>query len=130
MIFITNVIMPQFTEDVGERFMVDKFGQYLQDNNPSTLGVIWGMLTQPLLVLKELISPFGDTVEYFLGQWLSLGLIPALSPASWIITFFPSPYSFTWSRKIYFILKYSLCDDDYPRTILRNNFMVARTIFR
>lgn len=65
MIFITNVIMPQFTEDVGERFMVDKFGQYLQDNNPSTLGVIWGMLTQPLLVLKELISPFGDTVEYF-----------------------------------------------------------------
>jgi len=89
MILITNVVMPQFTEDVGERFMVDKFGQYLQGNNPSTLGVIWGMATQPLLVLKELISPFGDTLEYLLGQWLSLGLIPAFSPTSWIITFFP-----------------------------------------
>lgn len=89
MIFITNIIMPEFTEDVGKRLMVDKFGQYIKGDNPSTLAVIWGMITQPWLVIWELISPVGKTLEYLLGQWLALALIPAVSPTSWIISIFP-----------------------------------------
>lgn len=89
MIFVTNLIMPQFTEDIGQRLMVDKFGQYLKGDNPSTLAVIWGMVSQPWLVVWELISPIGNTIEYLLGHWLSLGLIPAVSPTAWIITIFP-----------------------------------------
>ena len=89
MVLVTNLIMPQFTEDIGQRLMVDKFGQYLKGDNPSTLAVIWGMITQPWLVAWELISPVGNTIEYLLGHWLSLGLIPALSPTAWIITIFP-----------------------------------------
>lgn len=89
MIVITNIIMPEFTEDVGKRLMVDKFGQYIKGENPSTLAVIWGMITQPWLVIWELISPIGKTVEYLIGQWLALALIPAVSPTSWIISIFP-----------------------------------------
>ncbi|BAQ63250.1 DUF2079 domain-containing protein [Geminocystis sp. NIES-3709] len=89
MIVITNIVMPQFTEDVGKRLMVDKFGQYIKGDNPSTLAVIWGMITQPWLVIWELISPIGKTLEYLIGQWLSLALIPAVSPTAWIISIFP-----------------------------------------
>ncbi|NCO76462.1 MAG: DUF2079 domain-containing protein [Cyanobacteria bacterium] len=89
MLFITNIIMPQFTQDVGKRLMVDKFGQYIKGENPSTLAVIWGMITQPWLVIWELISPIGKTIEYLFGQWLSLALIPAVSPSAWIISIFP-----------------------------------------
>lgn len=89
MIVVTNLIMPQFTQDIGERLMVDKFGQYLRGDDTSTLAVIWGMITQPWIVAWEIISPLGATIKYLLGQWLSLALIPAISPTSWAITIFP-----------------------------------------
>ncbi|MDB9529418.1 DUF2079 domain-containing protein [Oscillatoria sp. CS-180] len=84
-VLVTNVFMPAFSEDISKRFMIEEFGQYINDDEASTLDVLWAMISQPGLLLRELVSPPGDTLEYFAGHWLPLAFIPALSPAAWII---------------------------------------------
>lgn len=83
---VTSILMPHFSADISKRFMVEEFGQYIDDEEATTLAVLWAMLRQPGLLLKELVSPVGDTVEYFLGHWLPLAFIPALSPTAWLMT--------------------------------------------
>lgn len=89
MIVLTNLIMPLFSEDISQRFMMERFGQYAQGNEASTLEIIWGMLSNPGRVLVELVTPFSRTLNYLLGQWLPLAFIPAISPAAWTIAGFP-----------------------------------------
>ncbi len=86
---LTNLIMPLFSDDVSKRFMLERFGQYATGEEASTLEILWGMLTNPLLLIKEIFTPFGDTISYLLGHWLPFAFIPALSPTSWIISAFP-----------------------------------------
>lgn len=89
MILLTNLVMPLFSEDISQRFMMERFGQYASGDEASTLEIIWGMVSNPGLVLVELVTPFGRTLNYLLGQWLPLAFIPAISPASWMIAGFP-----------------------------------------
>ncbi len=89
MVLLTNAIMPLFSEDISRRFMMERFGQYAEGEEASTLEIIRGMLTQPWRLLVELFTPFFETVFYLLGQWLPLAFIPAISPASWAIAGFP-----------------------------------------
>lgn len=86
---LTNLIMPLFSDDISKRFMLERFGQYVEGEEASTIDVLWAMVTQPGKVLQELFSPPGDTISYLLGQWLPLGFIPAISPASWLVAGFP-----------------------------------------
>jgi uncharacterized membrane protein len=69
--------------------MVEQFGQFVGKEDASTLEVVWAMLTQPLIVVRELLSPIGLTVRYLLGQALPLAFVPWVSPASWSIAGFP-----------------------------------------
>ncbi|MFW5766516.1 MAG: DUF2079 domain-containing protein [Coleofasciculus sp.] len=89
MILLTNLVMPLFSEDISQRFMMERFGQYASGDEASTLEIIWGMISNPGRVLVELVTPFGRTLNYLLGQWLPLAFIPAISPASWMIAGFP-----------------------------------------
>jgi len=89
MIALTNLIMPLFSEDISKRFMLERFGQYAEGEEASTLEIIWGMVNNPLRLLTELFTPFFPTIKYLLGQWLPLAFIPAVAPASWIIAGFP-----------------------------------------
>ena len=77
--------MPIFSDDISKRFMIEEFGQYIDDTEASTLQVLWAMVSQPGLLLRELVSPPDDTLAYLSGHWLPLALIPALSPAAWIM---------------------------------------------
>jgi uncharacterized membrane protein len=88
-ILLTNLVMPLFSEDISQRFMMERFGQYASGDEASTLEIIWGMVSNPGRVLVELVTPFGRTLNYLLGQWLPLAFIPAISPASWMIAGFP-----------------------------------------
>jgi hypothetical protein len=83
---VTNVFMPIFSEDISQRFMIEKFGQFVDHQAASTLDVVWTMIRQPGLTLRELFSPPGDTALYFIEHWLPLAFVPALSPATWILT--------------------------------------------
>jgi len=84
-VLVTNVFMPIFSDDISKRFMIEEFGQYIDTAEASTLEVLWAMVSQPGLLLRELVSPLDSTVAYLVGHWLPLAFIPALSPASWIL---------------------------------------------
>lgn len=88
-ILLTNLVMPLFSQDISQRFMMERFGQYASGDEASTLEIIWGMVSNPGRVLVELVTPFGRTLNYLLGQWLPLAFVPAISPASWMIAGFP-----------------------------------------
>ncbi|BAZ43095.1 hypothetical protein NIES4102_00910 [Chondrocystis sp. NIES-4102] len=89
MVALTNLIMPLFSDDIAKRFMLERFGQYADGNEASTVEIIINMLTRPGLLLKELFTPVWDTCKYLLGHWLPLAFIPAVAPAAWIIAIFP-----------------------------------------
>ena len=88
-LLLTNLIMPLFSEDISQRFMMERFGQYAQGDEASTLEIIWGMVSNPWRLVVELVSPPGRTMSYLLGQWLPLAFVPAVAPASWIVGGFP-----------------------------------------
>ena len=86
---LTNLIMPLFSDDISKRFMLERFGQYAEGNEASTLDILWGMITKPGVLIVELFTPFGETIRYLLGQWLPLAFVPIFAPASWAIAGFP-----------------------------------------
>jgi uncharacterized membrane protein len=88
-IALTNLIMPLFSEDISKRFMLERFGQYAEGDEASTIDIIWGMVRNPWRLVVELFTPFFGKVKYLLGQWLPLAFIPAVAPASWAIAGFP-----------------------------------------
>ena len=89
MVWLTNAIMPLFSEDISRRFMMERFGQYAEGTDASTIDIIRGMIAQPWRLIVELFTPFWETVLYLLGQWLPLAFVPAIAPASWAIAGFP-----------------------------------------
>lgn len=86
---LTNLIMPLFSKDISQRFMLERFGQYADGDEASTLEIIWGMISNPLRLLVELFTPVDRTIRYLLGQWLPLAFVPAVAPGSWMIAGFP-----------------------------------------
>jgi len=83
---VTNTIMPLFSNDNSRLYLGDFFSQFVPENkSPSSLQLLWGILTHPQEVLKSLFTPIDRRVKYFLGQWLPLAFIPAISPAAWIV---------------------------------------------
>jgi len=85
-LLVTNVLMPLFSDDNSRRFMVENFGQYIGDaEQASSLEVLMKALGQPLVVLRELIWPPGETLRYLLAQGLPLMLVPLISLDSWLL---------------------------------------------
>jgi uncharacterized membrane protein len=89
-VVVTNVLMPLFSEDTSRRFMLENFGQYVGEREKaSTLDVLRASLGQPLLVLRELVSPPDQTLRYLVGQALPLMGVPLLSIDSWLLMGLP-----------------------------------------
>jgi uncharacterized membrane protein len=87
---VTNIIMPLFSQDISQRFMIEQFGHFVDDDNASTLAVIAAILRQPGRLLIELITPVDRTLQYLLAQALPLAFVPLLSPSAWILAAFPT----------------------------------------
>ncbi len=88
-LLLTNVIMPIFSDDISKRFMLERFGQYTDAAEASTLDILWGMLSNPGRVIVELFSPVGATVKYIAGQCLPFAFVPLVAPGAWLIAGFP-----------------------------------------
>ena len=87
-VLCTNVLMPLFSDDNAKRFMVENFGQYLGDdqtNGSSSLGVLQRALSQPLLLLEQLVDPPGQTLLYLLGHSLPFLFVPLISLDTWLL---------------------------------------------
>ncbi|ERN41469.1 putative membrane protein [Rubidibacter lacunae KORDI 51-2] len=89
MVALTNAIMPLFSDDISKRFMLERFGQYVDGDEATTLDVIRAMLTQPWLLVAELVTPVGRTLSYLFGQLLPFAFVPIASPGAWAIAGFP-----------------------------------------
>lgn len=89
MLLLTNAIMPLFSEDISRRFMLERFGQFADGDEASTLEIIWGMISNPWRLIVELVTPVDRTIKYLIGQWLPLAFVPAVSGASWMVAGFP-----------------------------------------
>ena len=89
MLVLTNLIMPLFSQDISQRFMIERFGQYANGPEASTLDIIWGIISNPWRLVVELFSPFFGTIKYLIAQWLPLAFVPAVAPASWMVAGFP-----------------------------------------
>ena len=89
-VLVTNVLMPLFSEDNARRFMVENFGQYIGERErASSLQVLLLLLRQPLLLVRELVSPPGGTLLYLLGQGLPLMFVPYLAVDAWLLMGLP-----------------------------------------
>jgi len=85
-----NVWMPQFSDDNSRRFMVENFGQYIAgQQQASSLEVLRSALGQPLILLRELVSPPDQTLRYLLGLTLPLMLVPLVSIDAWLLIALP-----------------------------------------
>ncbi len=82
---LTNLIMPLFSDDISKRFMLERFGQYTDATQASTIDIMWGMISQPWIVIDQLVSPILKTLRYILGQIVPFALIPAVAPTAWMI---------------------------------------------
>ena len=65
-LLITNWAMPLFGSELSRRFMQERFRQYLDGQDGGTLDVLFAMASQPLLLLRELISPPVSTFRFLL----------------------------------------------------------------
>ena len=86
-VLITNVWMPLFGSEVADRFMEERFGQFLaaQNGRGSTLDVLRAMASQPLLLLQELLQPIGPTLRFLITLWLPLAFLPAAALDGWLL---------------------------------------------
>lgn len=88
-VVVTNVIMPMFSNDNSRLYLATYFKKFVKSQNPTTLELFWGMVSQPSLVIEVFFSHFDGRWRYFLNHWLPLGLVPAISPAAWTMAGFP-----------------------------------------
>ncbi len=85
-----NVWMPQFSDDNARRFMVENFGHYIEgQEEASSLQVLRSALSQPLILVRELVSPPDQTLRYLLGLTLPLMLVPLVSIDAWLLIALP-----------------------------------------
>lgn len=87
--FVTNVIQPMFSDDVSRLYLANRFKQFVDTENPTTLEVLWGMISHPIRLFRYLFVPFNRRFDYLLGQWVPLAFVPALSGVAWTIAGFP-----------------------------------------
>lgn len=88
-VLATQVFMPLFSQDISRRFMIERFGQFVEQPEASTGEMLWAIATNPLLLLQEWLTPVSLTVRYLLGHWLPLVFIPAIAPSCWVMTLLP-----------------------------------------
>ncbi len=86
---VTNLIMPLFSNDNSRLYVKTFFHQYVQGDAPSTLQLLWGIITHPKELIVSLLTPFDRRVMYLLLQWLPLAFVSAISPEAWTLTGFP-----------------------------------------
>ena len=87
---VTNVLIPIFGDDNSKRFMVSNFGQFAPNaESASSFDIAKQVFGQPLTLLRELVSPPGDTLMYFLGMGLPLLFVPLISSDALLMASLP-----------------------------------------
>ncbi len=88
-VFVTNRIMPMFSADNSRLYLANYFRKFVKTENPSTLELLWAIISQPQLIIEVFFKDASRRILYLLGHWLPLAFVPAIVPSAWLITVFP-----------------------------------------
>jgi uncharacterized membrane protein len=83
---VTSVIMPQISADNPRLYMAVRFRQFVNHDDPTTLEVLWGMLTNPIALITSIFTPLDRRLIYLVSHWLPLALVPMISAPAWIVS--------------------------------------------
>ncbi|MCC3440163.1 MAG: DUF2079 domain-containing protein [Oscillatoriales cyanobacterium] len=86
---ITNVVMPMFSDDNSRLYLANFFRKFVKTENPSTLELLWGIVTQPQIIIEVFFNDLERRIRFILGLWLPLAFIPVVSLPAWIMSSFP-----------------------------------------
>ncbi len=86
---ITNTVMPMFSTDSSRLYLANYFRKFVKTETPSTLELLWAIISQPQIVIEVLFTNFTRRILYLLGHWLPLAFVPVITPSAWIMTVFP-----------------------------------------
>lgn len=78
-LLVTGWIQPSIDSSLSDRFLAEKFGHLVADPSVGTVGLVVGMLSNPMGLLQALVSPPGATLGFLLALSLPLLLIPLVS---------------------------------------------------
>ena len=85
MVLVTTVVMPSFSTDSSKLYLGTYFSKFVKTNNPTSLEVLWGIITHPKELLQSLLTPIDRRFAYLFQQWLPLVFVPAISLPAWIM---------------------------------------------
>jgi len=85
MVFITNTIMAMFLVDNSRLYLANYFSQIVKTEKPSTLELLWAIISQPQLIIEVFFKEASRRILYLLGHWLSLAFVPAIAPSAWLM---------------------------------------------
>jgi hypothetical protein len=88
-VFITNTIMLMFLVDNSRLYLGNYFRKFVKTEKPSTLELLWAILSQPQLIIEVFFKDASRRILYLLGNWLRLAFVLAIAPSAWIMTVFP-----------------------------------------
>lgn len=85
----SNGLMPLFSNDISQRFMIERFGHFATGNEASSLEILWSIVTNPGTIVRHILSDVDRKLGYLLGQTLTLVLVPLISPSAWVMVSTP-----------------------------------------
>lgn len=88
-VLATNVLMPMISPDISRRFMIERFGQYAQGGEASSLQILWAILSNPARLSANIFRDPHIKVFYLLIQTLPLAFVPFKALFAWTIAGFP-----------------------------------------
>ncbi len=88
-VLITTTVMPMFSVDSSRLYLANYFRKFVKTETPSTLELLWAIISQPQIIIEVLFTNFSRRILYLLGHCLPLGFIPVITPSAWIMTVFP-----------------------------------------
>jgi hypothetical protein len=88
MVFITNTIVPMFLVDNSRLYLANYFRKFVQTEKPSTLELLWAIISQPQLIIEVFFKDASRRILYLVGHWLPRAFV-VLIPSTWLMTVFP-----------------------------------------
>jgi hypothetical protein len=89
MVLITNTIMPMFLVDNSSLYLANYFRKFVKTENPSTLELLWAIISQPRLIIEVFFKDASRRILYLVGHGLPRAFVPVLTPSAWLMTVFP-----------------------------------------
>jgi uncharacterized membrane protein len=81
----TNVLMPMFSRDISQRFMIERFGHFATGNEASTVEILVAIVLNPLKLIQHVLQSVDQKILYMMAQTLSLVFVPLVSPSAWLM---------------------------------------------